>query len=148
MAKLFTPMRTNVTFRYPAVFIPVSEAEEILSVSGVDWFVSLLRRIDGLSIERELCQEDWGVVVFVTRAGKHFWLGLTQWPDEEQAWLVHFHHHSFAWLQRFSMAGKHELERLIRDFHAMFANDSSVGGIAWYFEKDMRGVLPPGASEP
>ena len=109
-------MRKNVTFRHPAEFVPVSGGDGILATAGAGWFVPLLRRIDGLSVQGELCQEDWGVVVFAERSGKRFWIGLSFWPDGEQAWLAHFHHHSFAWLQRRSAAGKRELERLVSDF--------------------------------
>lgn len=116
----------------------MSEDDGILATRGADWFVSLLRRIDGLSVQSELCQEDWGVVVFAERAGKRFWIGLSLWPEDEQAWLAHFHHHSFAWLQRWSAAGKRELERLVGDFHSVLASESAVRDIAWYHESDMR----------
>lgn len=131
-------MRNNVTFRYPAQFIPVSADDGILSVKAADWFVSLLRRVDGLSVKTDLCQEDWGVVVFAERIGKRFWIGLSFWPDDESAWLAHFHHHSFAWLQRWSAAGKRELDRLVSDFHAVLAQDPLVRDIAWFHEADMR----------
>jgi hypothetical protein len=131
-------MRKNVTFRHPAEFVPVSEDNGILATTGAGWFVSLLRRIDGLSVQSELCQDDWGVVVFAERSGKRFWIGLSFWPDGEQAWLAHFHHHSFAWLQRRSAAGKRELERLVSDFHSVLASEPTVGDIAWYHESDMR----------
>jgi hypothetical protein len=41
-------MRNNVTFRYPAEFISVSEGADILATSGANWFVAWLRRIDGV----------------------------------------------------------------------------------------------------
>ena len=68
-------MRNNVTFHYPANFVPVSDDDGILSVTAADWFVSLLRRVNDLSVRSDLCQEDWGVVVFAERAGKRFWIG-------------------------------------------------------------------------
>jgi hypothetical protein len=129
-------MRNNVRFRYPAQFVPVSEDDGILSVTGADWFVSLLGRINGLLVQSELCQEDWGVVVFVER-GKRFWIGLSFWPEGDHAWLTHFHHRSFAWLQRWSAAGNRELDRLVSDFHSVLANESTVRDIAWYYESDM-----------
>src|SRR6266480_712439 len=108
-------MRTNVRFRHPAEFVPVSDEDGILAVSGAQWFVSLLRRVPGLEIDDELCQEDWGVVAFVRRHQKHFWIGLSFWPDGEHTWLAHVHHRSFAWLQRLSPSGKIELNRLVSD---------------------------------
>jgi len=131
-------MRNNVTFWHPAEFVPLSEDDGILATRGVDWFLSLLRRIDGLSLHSELCQEDWGVIVYARRAGKRFWIGLSFWPDEERAWLAHFHHHSFAWLQRWSASGKRELNRLITDFHSVLATEPDIRNIAWYHENEMR----------
>ena len=133
-------MRNNVTFCYRAEFVPVSDDDGILSVTAADWFVSLLRQVNDLSVRSDLCQEDWGVVVFAERAGKRFWIGLSFWPDDESTWLAHFHHHSFAWLQRWSAAGKQELDRVISDFHAVLAQDPAIRDIAWYREKDMRGA--------
>src|SRR6516162_6681702 len=103
-------MRTNVTFRHPAEFVPLSVEDGILAVSGAQWFAALLRRIRGLEIDEDLCQEDWGVVFFARRNQKKFWIGLSAW-DSEGAWLAHFHHGSFARLQRFSSSGKKELKR-------------------------------------
>lgn len=130
-------MRNNVTFRFPAEFVPVSDEDGILSTAGADWFVSLLRRVAGLSVQSELFQEDWGVVIFAERDGNRFWIGLSLWPEDEPAWLAHFHHHSFAWLQRWSAAGKRELERLVSDFHSVLASEPAVRDIAWYRERDM-----------
>jgi hypothetical protein len=141
-------MRNNVSFRHPAKFVPLSDEEGILSVGGADWFVALLRRVDSLSVERELCQEDWGVVVFTERAGKRFWIGLSLWPEGEQAWLAHFHHGSLVWLQRWSTAGKRELERLISDFHSVLAREPAVRDIAWYHESDMRRAHAPSSATP
>ncbi len=141
-------MRNNITFRYPAEFVPISEDEGILSVTGATWFVSLLQRIDGLSLQSALCQEDWGVVVFAERGGKRFWIGLSPGPEDEQGWLAHFHHHSFAWLQRWSMAGKRELERVIGDFHLVLLSDPLVQDIAWYYESDIQKALASGSATP
>ncbi len=141
-------MRTNVTFQHPAEFVPVSENDGILSAGAADWFVSLLRRVDGLLIRGCLCQEDWGVVVFAERAGKRFWVGLSFWPDGESAWLAHFHHHDFAWLQRWSRAGRHELACLIGDFHAVLASEPVIHNIAWYYERDLMRADAPSSATP
>ena len=88
-------MRTSVTFRHPAEFVGDSDdGGGILAVSGAYWFVELLRRVPRLQIDQNLCQEDWGVVVFARRNSKHFWIGLSAW-NSEGAWLAHFHHGSF-----------------------------------------------------
>lgn len=141
-------MRNNVTFHYPAEFISVSEGADVLATRGANWFVAWLRRIDGLAVQSELCQEDWGVVVFAERSGKRFWIGLSSWPDDEQTWLAHFHHHSFAWLQRWSAAGKCELDRLVSDFHSVLESEPAVRNIAWYLESDMRKADPPRSVTP
>jgi hypothetical protein len=65
-------MRTHVTFRHPAEFVPISDEDGILAVSGAQWFAELLRGVSGLQIEEELCQEDWGVVLFARRNRKKF----------------------------------------------------------------------------
>ena len=141
-------MRTNVIFRHPAQFVPLSPDDGILSVDGIGWFVSLLRQIPGLQIEPGLCQEDWGVVAFAQRNGKRFWVGLSSWPDEEQMWLVHFHHHSFAWLQRWTTSGKNELQQLVLAAHEALSGDPAVSRLAWYLERDMTKANAQGSTNP
>lgn len=141
-------MRTNVSFRHPAEFVPISDAEGILAVGGAQWFVALLRRVPDLEIDEQLCQEDWGVVVFARRARMKFWIGLSLWPDGEHAWLAHFHHGSFAWRQWFSSAGKRELQRLACDVHAVLTSGPGVSDIVWYEESQMRKAQPEGFPTP
>lgn len=141
-------MRTNVIFRHPAEFVAVSAEEGILSADGAEWFVSLLRQISGLEFEHELCQEDWGVVAFAQRNGKRFWVGLSLWPDDEQMWLAHFHHRSFAWLQRWSASGNSELHRLILDAHAALCADAAVSHVSWHNEREMTRANANGSTTP
>jgi hypothetical protein len=101
----------------------------------------------GLQIEEDMCQEDWGVVIFAHRNQKRFWIGLSAW-DAEGTWLVHFHHGSFAWLQRFIASGKSELQHLLTDVHAVLAKDPAVSGIAWYEESEIRRPEPIGFPTP
>jgi hypothetical protein len=129
-------LRTYVTFQHPAPFVRVSDDDGILSVNGADWFVSLLSHVGNLELGSELCQEDWGIVAFAERAGKKFWIGLSWW--EEGAWVAHFHHASWAWLQRFSPSGARELQRLVDDFHQALAHEPAVGEITWHREDDLR----------
>jgi hypothetical protein len=140
-------MRTNVSFCHPAEFVSVPE-DGILAVSGALWFVDLLKRIPDLHVEPDLCQEDWGVVAFCRRGERAFWIGLSMWPEGEQAWLAHVHHGSFAWLQRFSKAGKEELRMLVHDLHQALASDPAVSQVAWYHERGMRTANPQGARAP
>ncbi len=130
-------MHTNVIFRYSAPFVTVTEEGGILSASGVDWFVRMLERLPEIAVDREPCQEDWGVVIFTRRRGRKFWVGLGAWPDRDQEWLAHFHHGSFAWLQRLSHSGKRELRQLIYDTHAMLVGDPAVAVIGWYSEVEI-----------
>lgn len=136
-------MRTNVTFRHPAEFVPLSDDDGILAVSGAQWFAALLRRVPDLEIDEELCQEDWGLVYFARRNQKKFWIGLSAW-DSDGAWLAHFHHGSFAWLQRFSSSGKNELKRLLADVHEVLASEPAISEIAWHEETKMSKPQPAG----
>jgi hypothetical protein len=141
-------MRINVIFRHPAKFVPVSAEDGILSADGASWFVALLGQIHGLEIESELCQEDWGVVAFAQRSDKRFWIGVSLWPDEEQMWLAHFHHRSFAWRQRWSASGSSELQRLILDAHAVLSADPSVSCMSWLQERAMTKANEYGSATP
>jgi hypothetical protein len=140
-------MRTSVTFRYPAAFLPLSDADDILAVGGARWFAALLARVPGLEVEKELCQEDWGVVLFARRDGKKFWIGLSQW-DSEHRWLAHFHHGSFAWLQRFTSSGTSALRGLLADIHITLTTEPAVLDIAWYAEGEMTTAQPAGFPTP
>jgi hypothetical protein len=140
-------MRMTVTFRHPADFVPLSDQERILAVGGAHWFVALLSRVSGLQIDQDLCQEDWGVVIFARRNEKKFWVGLSGW-DPENAWLAHFHHGSFAWLQRFSSSGKSELKQLLSDVHAVLAGEPAISDIIWYEENEMNKACPTGFPTP
>ena len=123
-------MRNHVTFVHPARVVTVSEDDGVLSTAGAGWFVELLRRIPDLVIEPELCQEDWGVVVFASRDGSRFWIGLNQWFDADHEWLAHVNHRGF--LQRFSAARKEAMTGVIRDFHAVLTAEPRVSSIKWY----------------
>jgi hypothetical protein len=116
--------------------VRVSDDDGILSVKGADWFVSFLRQVRDLELRADLCQEDWGIVAFAERAGKNFWIGLSWW--DEGGWLAHFHHGSWAWLQRFSPSGDRELQRLVDDFHQVLAREAAAGEITWWREDDLR----------
>jgi len=139
-------MRTHVMFRHPADFVPVSDEDGILSVTGADWFVSLLRQVPDLVFRDDLCQEDWGIVAFAERAERTFWIGLS--AEEEGTWVAHFHHGSWAWLQRFSPAGDRELRRLTQDFHHVLANEAAVSEIIWYRQDDMMRQRQSGSATP
>jgi hypothetical protein len=141
-------MRSFVTFCHPAPFEAVSEEDGVLSVGGADWFVALLKRIDGLAVRTELIQEDWGVVLRAERSGQKFWIGLSMGPDTDAAWLAHIHHGSFAWFQWFSAAGKRALWQLASDLHQVLAAEPSVSDVTWYRERDMAKPRPLGAPTP
>ena len=140
-------MRTNVTFCHPFEFVPLSDKDGILAVESAQWFAALLRRIPGLDVDEQACQEDWGVVFFARRNQKQFWIGLSP-SEKEGAWLVHFHHGSFAWLQRFSSSGKHELNRLLTDAHEILTSEPEISNIAWYEESEMTKPQPSKYSAP
>lgn len=141
-------MRNNVTFNFPERFLPLSEEDGILSKDGAQWLVSILKTIPSLEIDPDLCQEDWGVVLRVKRNQRKFWIGLSFWPDGEQAWLVHLHHDSFAWLQRFSTTGKAELEKLILNMDDALKANPSVSNIFWYSEEEIDKPTAVGSPTP
>ncbi len=58
-----SPKPADVTFRYPAKFVPLPEQDDILSIAVAHWLISLLSRVDGLKVESELCQDDQVVVL-------------------------------------------------------------------------------------
>jgi hypothetical protein len=141
-------MRTNVTFRHPAEFVGDQEdGGGVLAVRGAHWFAALLRRVPDLQIDEDLCQEDWGVVLFARRNQGKFWIGLSAW-DSEGAWVAHFHRGSFAWFQWFSSSGKDELKRLLTDVHEVLANEPAVSEIAWHEESEMSKPEPAGFPTP
>jgi len=140
-------MRTNVTFRHPAKFVPLSDEDGILAAGGAQWFAAILGRVPGLEIDDDLCQEDWGVAVSATRNQRRFWIGLSTW-DADGSWLAHFHHGSLAWLQRLSSSGKGELKRLLADVHEVLATDPAISDIMWYEESEMGNPRPAGFPKP
>ncbi len=141
-------MRTHVTFLNPAEFIGASQdGGGVLAVRGAQWFAALLRRIPGLQIDEDLCQEDWGVVFFARRNQKKFWIGLSAW-DSDGAWVAHFHHGSFAWFQRFSSSGRNELKRLLTEVHQMLTKEPATSNIAWHEEREMSQSKPAGLPTP
>jgi hypothetical protein len=142
------PFCTNVTFRYPAEFVPMPGTEDILATDGAQWFASILRSVPGLQIVDELCQEDWGVAISARRNGKQFWIGLSLGPDSDHSWLAHVHHGSFAWLQRLTPSGKSEIRRLVSDIHDSLSASSSVSAITWYEESEMAKAEPRGFAKP
>jgi len=133
-------MRTNVTFRHPAEFVPLSREDGILATGGAGWFVGLLRRIPGLSLDDNLCQEDWGVAIFVRMEQSELWIGLSLWPDEQQTWLAHCHHRG--WLQRVTPSGRRALGRLVSELHSVLSSDPAVSAVDWYEERQMTSENP------
>lgn len=139
-------MRTNVTFRHPAEFVGDEEGgvAGVLVVQGAHWFPKLLRRVPGLELDEDLCQEDWGVVFFTRRNQKTFWIGLSAWDSD--VWLAHFHHGSF--LQSFRSSGKNELKHLLADVHDVLASEPAITEIAWHEESEMTKPNPAGFPTP
>ncbi len=123
-------MRDHIRFSCVHNFVGTEEVPDVLSVEGAGWFHGILQGIAGLEVDPELCQEDWGVVFFAAREEKRFWIGLGGWPDPGGHWLVHLHHHSFAWKQRFSRAGKEALEVLVADVERALRAVPSISGVA------------------
>lgn len=141
-------IRTNVVFRYAMPFVSLPDTDGVLSVDGADWLVEVLRQVPGLNVQSELCQEDWGVVAFAERDRKRFWIGLSQWPDAEKAWLMHVHHGSFQWLQWFSSSGRLALEELVCALDDVLKKHQQISDVAWYHERAMTNANPMRAASP
>ncbi len=139
-------MRTNVLFHHPAEFL--SHSGSILCVHGAQWFVALLRQVPDLEVVEPLCQEDWGVVVLARRGRRRFWIGLGAWPENGHAWLAHFHHGSFAWLQRFSLAGHRALEQVLTEVHRVLTSEPLISNVVWYEEGQLDRAEPRGFPTP
>jgi hypothetical protein len=140
-------MRTHVTFRHPAEFVPLSDDDGILAVCGAQWFDALLRRVPGLLIEEDLCQEDWGIMCFARRNQKTYRIGLSAWTTEG-TWLAHFRHGSFAWFQWFRSSRNDELTRLLADVHDGLASEPAISDIVWHEESEMCKPQPAGFPHP
>ncbi|QDV75686.1 hypothetical protein [Botrimarina mediterranea] len=142
-------MRTNVCFRYPAPFVPVPDNELLLSTDGAIWFVDLLRKVPNLQINEELCQEDWGVVVFVNRNSARYWVGIGRLQDQNEGdWLAFFNPSPLSWLPWRRRHCRRELGNLIEAMHDVLQEDASVSQIVWYEEKEMRTPNPKGFATP
>jgi hypothetical protein len=137
-------VRNHVTFRYPAEFVSAADFDGIMSIDGAGWFVELLRKVPRLAIDPELCQEDWGVVVFGARDGFTFWFGFGCRDDEE--WLAHVNHRGL--LQRFRGAGKAAYAALISDLHVVLHEDGKVADMKWYDEVEIGSGDALGATSP
>ena len=140
-------MRTHVSFRHPVEFVPLSKEDSVLGVDGAQWFRALLGQVPDLQIEDDLCQEDWGVVLFARRDQKRFWIGLSSWGSES-TWLAHFQHGSFAWWQRLSASGKSTMQRFLIDVHEVLSTESVISDIVWYNEGETRKSHPIGFPTP
>jgi hypothetical protein len=116
-------MRTHVTFRHPAEFVPVSEDDGILSSTGVEWFLTILRQVPDLELDPDLCQED--------------------------DWIVHVHG-ATSWLQRLSGAAAPAVDRLAHDLHIALQADPLVADVQWSTQRELnqghrQGAPTPGA---
>lgn len=100
-----------------------------------------------MQIGEDLCQEDWGVAIIAQRNQKKV-LDRPECVGRRGAWLAHFHHGSFAWLQWFSLSGKKELRRLLVDVHDVLASDTAISEIAWHEESERGKPQPAGFPTP
>jgi hypothetical protein len=121
-----------VTFKYPAPYVGAPKSEDILGIEGATWFVEILRRIPSIEIDPELVQEDWGILVWVRRGGKAFWIGLSSEGDE--AWIAHVHHD--AWIQRVTPSGKRARYELVRALERAL-HDAGATSMLWFEERDI-----------
>ena len=137
-------MRNSVDFVIPGVHWPEETEEEpfsdILRAKHVGWFVEVLRRIDWIKVDREPCQEDWGVIVFVEHDKLRFDIGLSYGvnfhpPPAEDGWHAYVHHGTFAIKQRFTAEGKRARRQLVVDLDRAL-RAAGATEVRWYDEKD------------
>ena len=132
-------MRTTVSFEYPARFVG-TEADDagVLSIKGAGWFASILGSIPELEVNPQLCQEDWGVVVFTKRRqiafDFFFWGGLAE--DPISSWVAEVRHGGLFGLQRFMTKGQQELRFLVQDFHQTLTRNTQISNLAWFTSSD------------
>jgi hypothetical protein len=138
------PIRNHATFRHPEALEAHPDELDTLTIAGVDWFVDVLREIPRLAVDRELCQEDWGVVVFGRRDGFTFWFGLSYWDEEE--FVAHVHHRGL--LQRFRAAGRVAYATTIADLHVALSQHHSITHVAWHYESELDRSTSRGAASP
>jgi hypothetical protein len=129
-------MKKAASFEYPAPFIGTDEDEGgVLSVNGARWFASILNTISGLEVDSDLCQEDWGVVIFVKRNKNPFdvflWGGMSETAN---LWIVELRYGGIFGFQRFWPDARLEFARVLHDLTEALNHDSSVSNIQW-FEK-------------
>ncbi len=143
-------MRTTVSFEYPAPFVG-TEADDagVLSIKGAGWFASILSSIPELEVDSDLCQEDWGVVVFTKRRKMpfhfFFWYGMAEEPTH--SWVAEVRHGGLFGLQRFVPKGQQELNRLVHDFNETLIHNPNISNIAWFNSSD-DAFSPKGQSFP
>jgi len=132
-------MRTTVSFEYPAPFVGTDpDGGGVLSIKAAGWFATILSSIPELEVDFNLCQEDWGVVVFTKRQKRpfhfFFWYGLAEEPTN--LWVTEVRHGGLLGLQRFLPEGQQELRRLVLDFNETLVRSPNVSHIAWFSSSD------------
>jgi len=130
-------MRTIVRFEYPAPFVGTEEDNGgVLSVKGAGWFAVLLGSIPELVVDPDLCQEDWGVVVFAMRGKMRFdfffWDGLAEEP--RRSWVAELRHGGF--FDRFMAKKREGLDRLVGELDRALKHDPSVSRVEWFDDSD------------
>ncbi len=134
-------MRTNVTFRHTAKFVPLSDEDGIIAVNGAQWFAALLRRVQALEIDENLCQEDWGRRVICptqwtkvldwtkcVERKRHMARPLSPWFTGVVAAV------RFVWQER--------IEAFVGRCSPALAGDAAISDIAWYEESEMHKPQP------
>lgn len=137
-------MRNTVTFHHPAPAAVVPDEDGVLGIEGAGWFLDLLGTIPGIELERDVVQEDWGIVVRARRAGRSYWIGLSTMGKDE--WVAHVHHDSFAWLQRFSAGGRAARAALVGEVdHAL--RRANASSLKWFDQSDVNLRAPAGSPQ-
>ena len=124
-------VRSLATFHYPGQ--SWNDEGDILLAEDAEWFTVILRRIDGLAMTKEIFQEDWGVIFYVSYQSSRFWIGLS-FADIDW-WSLNFNHDGL--FQGFNSRAKEAMGQLIEAVHLALVGDSTCSEIRWHEGKDL-----------
>jgi hypothetical protein len=127
-------MRNLVKFVCPREILFAEEDESVFGTQRASWFAEFLAKVPGLEIDSSFVQEDWGVMIFVLREGRLFWVGLSPSWDAEHSWLAHVNHTSLH--QRFTPSGCRAMAALIEDIDRVLRAEPDVSNARWMDERD------------
>ncbi len=121
-------------------------SESCLAESAAGWFVELLQKVPNLKVDTKLCQEDWGVLIFIERNGLKFFASLGIQEDDDSDgyqyhWLAFF---TLPDKSLFSFFGrgpkpddqKRVLRTIVGDVAEVFSKEPQISDMLWFTDKE------------